>query len=74
MHTAPKFGKVEILKYNGDGPNATDRLSFNDCGLMITGNYLVVIEDKREGLEETLMTTSWVYNLSQIKGYKTYTQ
>jgi hypothetical protein len=41
---APKFGKVELLLKTDDSSlPSTINISFEDCGLMITGDYIIVI-------------------------------
>ena len=37
--TAPKFGKVELLVKTSN--NSKTKLTFDDCGLMITGDYII---------------------------------
>jgi hypothetical protein len=49
---APKFGKVELLVKNTDyskrNSSSITKIEFEDCGLMITGDYIVVILDERD--------------------------
>ena len=67
---APKFGKVELLIKNGS--IGVDNLVFEDCGLMITGDYLIVIIDERDELKNTATSTGKIFKLSEIKSYKTH--
>jgi hypothetical protein len=53
--TAPKFGKVEIL-VKTEGPTKGSisiiKQTFDDCGLMITGDYIIVIIDERDEIKD----------------------
>ena len=54
FNNAPKFGKVELLLTSGDENNnsgcpSINKVSFEDCGLMITGDYIIVIMDEKDG-------------------------
>jgi hypothetical protein len=69
--SAPKFGKIEILVKNNHN---IDREEYDDCGLVITGNYLIVVIDERNDIENSLTTTGKIFNLENIKSYKTYSK
>lgn len=70
--TAPKFGKVELLvKTVG---NSRTLETFDDCGLMITGDYIIVILDEKDDINNTLTSTGNIFNLKDIVSYKTHTK
>lgn len=78
MNRAPKYSKVELL-LNPDNvvsglqrKDSVDRLEFLDCGLMITGDYLVVIIDEQDEMKTTLTTTGKIFPMAKIKAYKTH--
>jgi hypothetical protein len=77
MNSAPKYSKVELLLKSKDmihGPidfNQTTRLEFNDAGLIITGDYIIVIEDETSP-EHSLTSTGKIFHLSEIRAYRTY--
>ncbi len=76
-NTAPKFGKVELLFKNGETTKelaSTTRLEFEDCGLMITGDHIIVILDERDEINNTLTSTGRIFNLKEIAAYKTHAQ
>ncbi|TXG86577.1 MAG: hypothetical protein E6R13_00300 [Spirochaetes bacterium] len=76
-NTAPKFGKVELLFKNGETTKdltSTTRLEFDDCGLMITGDHIIVILDERDEINNTLTSTGRIFNLRDIAAYKTHAQ
>lgn len=68
--TAPKFGKVELLVKTSN--NSKTKLTFDDCGLMITGDYIIVILDEKDDLNHTLSSTGKIFNLKEIDSYKTH--
>jgi hypothetical protein len=76
MNKAPKFGKVELLlkgpQTNDKSIQSTERIEFNDCGLMITGDYIIVIIDETDEITSTLTSTGKIYNLNQVLAYKTH--
>ena len=70
---APKYGKVEIL-LKTENSLRIDRIEYEDCGLMITGDYIVVIIDAKDEINNTLTSTGQIYQLSQVSAYKTHAQ
>lgn len=74
-NTAPKFSKVEILLRNTNASSiqAVDREEFLDCGLIITGNYLIIVIDEND-IKNSLTSTGKIFNLDKIISYKTHGQ
>lgn len=75
--TAPKFGKVELLIKSDNGTKSTPTItkqSFDDCGLMITGDYIVVIIDERDEIKNTLTSTGEIFHLKNVVSYKTHSK
>ena len=68
--TAPKFGKVELLIRTGGSSRSLE--TFEDCGLMITGDYMIVILDETDDINNTLTSTGNIFNLKEIVSYKTH--
>jgi hypothetical protein len=68
--TAPKFGKVELLTKSGNVSRTLE--TFEDCGLMITGDYIIVILDEKDDINNTLTSIGSIFNLKDIVSYKTY--
>lgn len=64
----PKFTSVEILTI---GKNV-DIIKHHDCGVMITGDYLIVTLDSRDNDTSPMTSTGTIYHLSTVKQYKTY--
>jgi hypothetical protein len=75
LNKAPKFGKVELLlksKNKDTVASSITRVEFEDCGLMITGDYLIVITDEKDELKTTLTSTGKIFHMSEIEAYKTH--
>ena len=64
----PKFSKVELLRKVGPSINSEE---YQDCGLVITGDYLFIIEEVRETPTSPLISTGRIFPLSEILSYKT---
>ena len=72
---APKFGKVELLvRVNNSDLPSTTNISYDDCGLMITGDYIIVIIDERDEANNTLTSTGKIYPMKDIVAYKTHSR
>ncbi len=76
MNTAPKYSKIELLIFNeGYEKNdlrSTTRVSFLDCGMIISGDHLIIVMDDKDELNHSLTTTGRIFNLKDVSGYKTY--
>jgi hypothetical protein len=82
MNTAPKYSKVELLvKVNVQSQDGlrtknkefpqTTKLEFSDAGLIITGDYIIVVEDEVNP-EHSLTSTGRLFHMSEISAYRTY--
>jgi len=72
---APKFGKVELLvETQGSDLNSTINITFEDCGFMMTGDYIVVIIDERDEVNNTLTSTGKIFPLKDVVAYKTHSR
>ena len=79
MNTAPKYSKIEIITTGNLNRETSlveeNLLTFNDCGMFISGDHLIIVEDvKDETGELNTVTEGTVFNLTRIKQYKTYAQ
>jgi hypothetical protein len=74
MQGAPKFGKVELLIKEAIHSDSIEKLTYDDCGMVITGDYLIIVEDEKENIETTKTSTGTIFNLSQVKSYKTHSK
>lgn len=71
MHVAPKFGKVELLLKEG---SSIKKETFDDCGMIITGDYLIIVEDSKEDINTTTTSVGTLYHLKEIHSYKTHSK
>lgn len=63
----PKFAKVSLrLRLRGTDDLSVHTSTFENCGLMITGDYLIITIDDGEG------TNGKIFNLKDVLEYKTY--
>ena len=75
INRGPKFGKVELLLKNTLNTNdltSITKIEFFDCGLMITGDFIVVTID--ENHDNTLTSTGKIFHLNEVSAYKTHAQ
>lgn len=73
MNMVPKFKKVELLikdiMNNVELPSVT-KIEFNNCGLMITGDYIIITIEESNSNEKT--NVGRIFHLSEVSAYKTY--
>ena len=63
----PKFAKVSLrVKLKGGEDLDIYTRTFENCGLMITGDYLIITIDEEDG------SNGKVFNLKDVLEYKTY--
>jgi hypothetical protein len=62
------------LHYEPSGHKFTINISFEDCGLMITGDYIIVIIDERDEIKDALTSTGKIFPLKDIAAYKTHSK
>lgn len=77
INTPIKFDKIEILiKTIVDDVvmPSTTKIEFNDCGLNITGEYMIISVEERVETNAKINTTvtNRIYNLSEVVAYKTF--
>ncbi len=80
-NSIPKYSKVEIIfhtiVFNGKNhyrSGSTYKDEYLDCGLMITGDYLIIIMDEKDELKSSATSTGKIFPMSEVKAYKTYAQ
>jgi hypothetical protein len=69
MNNLPHFKWIEILKKEHNG--SINNIKFEDCSMMITGNHLIIITKQFVNGNYLTSTTGDIFNLSEIKAYKT---
>lgn len=70
MQGAPKFGKVELILK--DDKNNRTKVEYDDCGMVITGDYIIIVIDEKSDIETTNTSTGIIYHMSEISKYKTH--
>ena len=65
MQSAPKYSKI-VLKVRGR------ELEFLDSGMFISGDYLVIVQDTNDSLQNTQLTRGELFKMSDIWYYETY--
>ena len=71
MQGLPIFGKVEVWVKNG---NSTIKSEYIDSGILITGDYLIIVKNETMDGDNTITSTGTLFNLSELIRYKTYTK
>jgi hypothetical protein len=69
------FGKVEILLKDVNSSvsiASVTKIEFYNCGLMITGDYIVVVIDEKDDINNNLTSTGRIFNLKDVSAYKTH--
>jgi hypothetical protein len=69
MQGAPKFRKVELILKDGD---SRDVIDYDDCGMVITGDYIIIVEDEKDIEETSTSSTGTVYHMSEVAQYRTH--
>ena len=71
MQTAPKYSKIELIIE--EGVISKDLIIHEDCGMFISGDNLIIVEDVKDETGETnTVTEGTIYQLKNVKQYKTY--
>jgi hypothetical protein len=68
---APKFNKVELLLTQNNELSVIKE-EFNNCGLMITGDYIIITTDETTDINHSLITTGKVFNIKNVISYRTH--
>lgn len=72
MNSARKYGRIE-LDFLPETPNDEVKTeSFEDCGMFITGDRIVIVIDRKDSIQSTEVTRGIIFPLYQIKEYRTY--
>lgn len=69
MQGAPIFGKIQLWVRELDN---IIKEEYTDSGMVITGNYLIIVENETADADNTVTSTGTLYNLSEVIKYKTH--
>jgi len=67
MQSAPKYSKIELFDQDGE-----IKATHEDCGMFITGELFVIVEDTNDSLQNNQVSEGILYNMKEISKYKTY--
>jgi hypothetical protein len=67
--SAPTFRKIVLLLKDVEG-KPTDRKEYEDSAIIITGNYVLITEEKRVSMGEPSEIKGDIYELKNIHSYK----
>jgi hypothetical protein len=67
MQSAPKYSKIELFDTNGELLKTHE-----DCGMFITGEIFVIVEDSNDSVQNNQVSEGILYNMRDISRYKTY--
>jgi len=75
MSKAPTYSKIELLVKTTN--ENVIRQEFFDSAMMISGDNVIIISEKidiatEEGQKFNVITTGQIFNLKNIKSYRTY--
>lgn len=65
---APIYAKVELLERID---NNVIRHEFNGAGMVITGNYIVIVTEHTDKKNNNQIMTGKIYNIENIVSYQT---
>jgi hypothetical protein len=76
MFGVPKYSKVvvnfnEVVNHPNDN-NGVIEIELDDCGMVITGNHLILVLDVGGEIEDSLLTNGYIYHLDKVKSYVTH--
>lgn len=71
----PTFEKVELLVrtiVNEVVMPSLNKIEFEDAGMVITGNYMIITTKHYVEEANEVVQTSQIFHLNEIKSYRTY--
>jgi hypothetical protein len=75
---AKKYKKIELLFKDSSSSSRdklfvpTTKLSYEECGMYITGETLVIVKDILNQEDNSISNEGWIYPLKELTAYKTY--
>ena len=69
--SAPKFRKIVLLLKDNEG-KPSDRVEYLDSAMIITGNYVIITEEKEVSIDEPSTIDGRIYQIENIHSYKLY--
>ena len=69
--SAPKFRKIVLLLKDNEG-KPSDRVEYLDSAMIITGNYVIITEEKEVSIDNPSTIDGRIYQIENIHSYKLY--
>ena len=69
--SAPKFRKIVLLLKDDEGKHS-DRVEYLDSAMIITGNYVIITEEKEVSIDDPSTVDGRIYQIENIHSYKLY--
>ena len=69
--SAPKFRKI-VLLLKDDEDKPSDRVEYLDSAMIITGNYVIITEEKEVSIDDPSTVDGRIYQIENIHSYKLY--
>jgi len=69
--SAPKFRKIVLLLKDDEG-KPSDRVEYLDSAMIITGNYVIITEEKEVSIDDPSTVDGRIYQIENIYSYKLY--
>ena len=72
MQGAPKYAKIILTWHPEMGPNGETISEFEDCGMVLTSDKLIIVKDSHDSISNMLKTEGLVFELNNLISYQTF--
>ena len=69
--SVPKFRKIVLLLKDTEG-KPSDRVEYLDSAMIITGNYVIITEEREVSIDDPSTIDGRIYQMENIHSYKLY--
>ena len=69
--SVPKFRKIVLLLKDTEG-KPSDRVEYLDYAMIITGNYVIITEEREVSIDDPSTIDGRIYQMENIHSYKLY--
>jgi hypothetical protein len=69
--SAPKFRKIILILKDKEG-KPSEKVEYLDSAMVITGNYVIVTEEKEVSINEASTIDGKIYDMGNIHSYKLF--
>ena len=71
INSAPKFRKIILLIKDKEN-KPIDRIEYLDSAMIITGNYVIITEEKDSNIDNPATINGNIYEMKQLHSYKLF--